>query len=178
MLRIILAAAMVFAGAGARAQAPSDPPRGGPAYARVYVIAVCAASEEISDECLSQGLRLAAYALSEMYLRAYRGQTNWNSLRVRFPYGWVEASQERFLRDVETQGIARAKEKIESEYAPIDRALMLGEAVKAEAWLMQATFEASDGRNWSHDWAQYRHDFAASHPMRQLLRANLFQNAR
>ena len=118
----------------------------------------------MNDDCLTQGVRHAAYALSEMYLRAYRGQLVWNSLRVRFPYGWAEASQTRFLRDVERQGIALAGEKIARETAATS-------GDRLQGWRDNALLEAASGRNWSHDWGQYRHDFAPAHVTRQLTAA-------
>ena len=101
-----------------------------------------------------------------MYLRAYRGQLVWNSLRVRFPYGWTEASQTRLLRDVERQGIALASEKIAREATA-------SSGDRLQSWQSNALVEAAAGSNWFHDWGQYRHDFAPAHVTRQLAAADL-----
>lgn len=165
MIRSLLAGAILTVSSAAFAQVPPDiEARLPPPYFRAYVIAVCAASEDINDDCMKEGQRNAAYALSEMYLRAYRGQLVWNSLRLRFPFGWAEASQTRFLRDVERDGIALASAKIARETAGSER---------LENWQASAIAEAASGSNWSHDWGQYRHDFAPGHVTRQLAQADL-----
>ena len=166
MIRLVIGLCLLIGGA-AQAQIPPDvETRLPPAYFRVYVVAICAAAQEVTDDCLTQGLRHAAYALSEMYLRAYRGQLVWNSLRVRFPYGWTEASQTRLLRDVERQGIALAGEKIAREAAA-------SSSDRLQSWQNNALTEAASGSNWLHDWGQYRHDFAPAHVTRQLAAADL-----
>lgn len=162
MIRLVFGLCLLIGGV-AHAQIPPEmEARLPPAYFRVYVVAVCAAAEEVTDDCLVQGQQHAAYVLSEMYLRAYRGQFVWNSLRVRFPYGWAEASQTRFLRDVERHGIVLARNKI-------------GEAKGAamESFEANALAEANAGNNWSHDWIQSRHDFAPGNVTRQLMQADL-----
>ena len=131
---------------------------------RLYVVAVCAASE-VSDECLTQAQDVATRAFAESYLKAYRGNAFFNSLRVRFPYGWVRESQLRFLRDVEGAGIRRAKSLIAAEVA--------GDAAKTDGWEILALAEAADGRNWAHDWSENRHDFDAANALRQFRQANL-----
>ena len=154
-------------GGAAQAQIPPEiEARLPPPYFRAYVVAVCPAAEEVTDDCLTQGLRHAAYVLSEMYLRAYRGQLVWNSLRVRFPYGFAEASQTRLLREVERQGIALASDKIAREAAAPS-------GDRLQSWQDNALIEAASGNNWSHDWGQYRHDFAPAHVTRQLAAAEL-----
>jgi hypothetical protein len=166
MIRILLAAAIFLASEAAPAQMrPDIEARLPPPYFRVYVIAVCAASEDITDDCMREGRRNAAYALSEMYLRAYRGQMVWNALRLRFPYGWAEASQKRFLGDVERDGIALASQTIARDNA--------GGSERLENWRTGAIDEAAAGSNWSHDWGQYRHDFAPANVTRQLAEAEL-----
>jgi hypothetical protein len=167
MIRFLLAGMILFGGGAAHAQMPPEiEARLPPPYFRVYVIAVCAASEDITDDCMNEGLRNAAYALSEMYLRAYRGQLNWNSLRLRFPYGWAEASQTRFLRDVERKGVELASDKIARDGAP-------GGDERLENWRLAAYAEAASGGNWLHEWSEYRHDFAPSHVTRQLVQADI-----
>jgi hypothetical protein len=166
MIRLLIGLSLLIGGA-AQAQIPPEiEARLPPPNFRVYVIAICAATQEITDDCLTQGLRHAAYSLSEMYLRGYRGQLVWNSLRVRFPHGWAEASQTRILRDIERQGIALAGEMIarEATAASSDR---------LQSWQNNALMEAASGSNWSHDWGQYRHDFAPAHVTRQLVAADL-----
>jgi hypothetical protein len=101
-----------------------------------------------------------------MYLRAFQGKFVWNSLRLRFPFGWVEKSQMRFLLEVEQAGIALASEKIARDM-PVP-----GES-KLQSWQDNALAEAAAGGNWSHDWKQYRHDFAPAHVTRQLAAAEL-----
>ncbi len=166
MIRLVIGLCLLIGGA-AQAQIPPEiEARLPPPTFRVYVVAVCAAAQEATDDCLTQGLRHAAYALSEMYLRAYRGQLVWNSLRVRFPYGWTEASQTRLLRDVERQGIALASEKIAREATAIS-------SDRLQTWQDNALMEAASGSNWSHDWGQYRHDFAPAHVTRQIAAAEL-----
>ena len=166
MIRLVIGLCLLIGGA-AQAQIPPEiEARLPPSNFRVYVVAVCAAANEVTDDCLTQGLRHAAYALSEMYLRAYRGQLVWNSLRVRFPYGWAEASQTRLLRDVERQGIALASEQIAREATATS-------ADRLQSWQNNAIVEAASGSNWSHDWGQYRHDFAPAHVTRQLAAAEL-----
>ena len=166
MIRLVIGLCLLIGGA-AQAQIPPDiEARLPPAYFRAYVVAICAAADEVTDDCLTQGQRHAAYALSEMYLRAYRGQLVWNSLRVRFPYGWTEASQTRLLRDVERQGIALASEKIAREAAA-------SSGDRLQSWQDNALTEAASGGNWLHDWGQYRHDFAPAHVTRQLAAAEL-----
>ena len=165
MIRLIIGLCLLIGGA-AQAQIPPEiEARLPPAYFRAYVVAICAAADEVTDDCLTQGQRHAAYALSEMYLRAYRGQLVWNSLRVRFPFGWTEASQTRLLRDVERQGIALASEKIAREAA--------ASGDRLQSWQNNALLEAASGSNWLHDWGQYRHDFAPAHVTRQLAAAEL-----
>ncbi len=167
MIRSLIAGAMILGCGAAAAQVPPDVEARLPAPAfRVYVIAVCAASEEITDDCVSQGMRLAAYSLSEMYLRTYQGRFVWNSLRLRFPYGWVEASQIRFLRDVEQAAILLTRAQLERDGGGI-------EAI--EAWQMHALAESVSGENWAHDWTQNRHDFAPANVTRQLRQANLMR---
>jgi len=166
MIRLVIGLCLLIGGE-AQAQIPPEiEMRLPPPYFRVYVVAVCAATEEINDDCVTQGLRNAAYALSEMYLRAYRGQLVWNSLRVRFPYGWAKASQTRLLRDVERQGIALASEKIAREATATN-------SDRLQSWQNIALVEAASGSNWSHDWGQYHHDFAPAHVTRQLAAAEL-----
>jgi hypothetical protein len=165
MIRLVLGLCLLIGGAAQAQIAPEIEARPPPNF-RVYVVAVCAAADEVTDDCLTQGLRHAAYALSEMYLRAYRGQPVWNSLRVRFPYGWTEASQTRLLRDVERQGITLAGEKIAREAAA-------SSDVRLRSWQDNALTEAASGSNWSHDWGQYRHDFAPVHVTRQLAASEL-----
>ena len=166
MIRLAIGLCLLIGGV-AQAQIPPEiEARLPPPYFRAYVVAVCAAAEEVTDDCLTQGLRHAGFALSEMYLRAYRGQLVWNSLRVRFPYGWAEASQTRLLRDVERQGIALAREKISREAAATS-------GDRLQRWHDHALMEAASGSNWSHDWGQYRHDFAPAHVTRQLAAAEL-----
>jgi len=163
MIRLVIGLCLLIGGV-AQAQIPPEiEARLPPPNFRVYVIAICAAAE-VSDDCLTQGQRHAAYALSDMYLRAYRGQLVWNALRVRFPHGWAEASQTRLLRDVERQGIALAGETIARE------AVAPGGG-RLQSWQDSALAEAASGSNWSHDWGQYRHDFAPAHVTRQLAAA-------
>ena len=165
MIRFVIGLCLLI-GATAQAQIPPEiETRLPPPYFRVYVVAICAAAQEVTDDCLTQGMRHAAYALSDMYLRAYRGQLVWNSLRVRFPYGWAEASQTRLLRDVEREGIALANETIAREATATSDRL--------QSWQNNALVEAASGSNWSHDWGQYRHDFAPAHVTRQLAAAEL-----
>ena len=166
MIRLVIGLCLLIGGA-AQAQIPPEiEARLPPPNFRVYVVAVCAAADEVTDDCLTQGLRHAAYTLSEMYLRAYRGQLVWNSLRVRFPFGWAQASQTRLLRDVERQGVALASEKIAREAAA-------SSGDRLQSWQDNALAEAASGSNWLHDWGQYRHDFAAGHVTRQLAAAEL-----
>src|SRR5581483_2494733 len=158
MIRLVTGLWLLIGGL-AQAQIPPEiEARLPPPYFRAYVVAVCAAAEEVTDDCLMQGLRHAAYALSEMYLRGYRGQLVWNSLRVRFPYGWAEASQTRFLRDVERQGIALARDKLDG-----------ANNASLDSFETNALAEANAGSNWS----QNRHDFAPANVTRQLMRAEL-----
>ncbi len=167
MIRFLLAGAILAVSATAFAQQipPEIEARLPPPYFRVYVIAVCAASEDITDDCMQAGRRNAAYALSEMYLRAYGGKLVWNALRLRFPYGWAEASQTRFLRDVESEGIAIANASIARDVA--------ANGERLDNWRMDAIREAALGSNWSHEWSQYRHDFAPAHVTRQLVQAEM-----
>ncbi len=174
MIRLV-AGLFLLIGGVAQAQIPPEiEARLPPPYFRVYVVAVCAAAEEVSEDCMAEGLRHGAYALSEMYLRAYRGQLVWNSLRLRFPYGWAQASQTRFLQDLEKRAIALATDQIGRDIA----ARMLPEqaavfASRIERWRTDALMEAATGDNWSHGWSEYRHDFAPVHVTRQLTRAEL-----
>lgn len=177
MLRSIvlgLACAALFSVTSARAQIPAGSEAHlTPSYFRAYIIAVCAAAEEVNDDCLTQGRRDAAYALSEMYLRGYREQPLWNSLRVRFPYGWAAASQSRFLRDIELEAIDLAKKKIASVIAADSSVGTDAQNGRLEAWHAQMAAEAASGRNWSHHWAEYRHEVMPTQVMRQITEAGL-----
>lgn len=166
MARFLVTGMLLLAAAAANAQVPPDiEARLPPLYYRAYIVAVCAAAEEITDDCMSEGRRNAAHALSDMYVRAFQGKLVWNSLRLRFPYGWAEKSQTRFLQEVERTGIELATERISRE------------AVSSEAlkiWRESALAEAAAGNNWSHDWGRFSsHDFAPAHVTRQLAAAEL-----
>ncbi len=177
MLRSIvlgLACAGLFSASSARAQIPAGSEAHlTPSYFRAYIIAVCAAAEEVNDDCLTQGRRDAAYALSEMYLRGYREQPLWNSLRVRFPYGWVEASQSRFLRDIELEAIVLGKEKIASLIAGESALGAEAQRGRLEAWHIRVLAEVVGGRNWSHHWAENRHEFMPAQVMHHLVQTGL-----
>lgn len=167
MVRSLIAGTILLLSAAAHAQMPAViEARLPPPHFRVYVIAVCAAAEEVNDYCMNEGRRNSAYALAEMYLRAYRGQYVFNALRVRFPFGWVEVSQTRFLREIELQAIALASGWIARETASSSQE-------RLQNWQGNALAEAASGSNWSHDWREYSHDFAPVHVTRQLADAEL-----
>jgi hypothetical protein len=163
-----LVTGMLFLAATATAQAQLPPEieaRLPPSHYRAYTVAVCAAAEEITDDCINEGRRNAAHALSEMYLRAFQGKLVWNSLRLRFPHGWVEKSQTRFLQEVERAGIALAADRFARE---------AGSSEALKSWQDGALAEATAGSNWSHDWGRSSsHDFAPAHVTRQLAAAEL-----
>jgi hypothetical protein len=165
MLRFLVTGLLLPAAAVQAQLPPEIEARLPPAYYRAYIVAVCAAAEEITDDCMNEGRRNAAHALSEMYLRAFQGKLVWNSLRLRFPYGWAEKSQTRFLQEVERAGIALAGERIARE---------AGSSDALKNWQDRALIEAASGVNWSHDWGRASsHDFAPGHVMRQLAAAEL-----
>lgn len=174
MVRLVCTVLATLMAAGALAQAPLEQPSRVPPLGRFYVVAVCAASEEVSDDCLSQGRDVAARAFADIYLKAYRGYPFLNSLRLRFPYGWAEGSQTRFLREIEAQGIRLARAQIARDIAAVTPAgLRDSEGGKADGWETLALAEASDGRNWSHDWRENKHDLESVHVQRQLRQADL-----
>jgi hypothetical protein len=163
-------AAFLLSSAGSAAAQTAEP-RPVPLYARVYVIAVCAASEEVTNDCIDQGLSLASYALADMYVRAYRGQPLWNTLRVRFPYGWAEASQRRFLLDLERRAIASAKDQMEGPAADLGPERSERRA-SINIWHDHALM-ALDGRNWSHEWAENKHDFSPAQILKTFAQASV-----
>lgn len=172
MLRLIAAVTMIALCGPALGQTPE--PRI-PLYARVYVVAICAAAEEITDDCLNQGLVHASYALSEMHLRAYRGQPLWNSLRVRFPYGFVENSQRRFLSDLERRAAGAAKEALDRDITQfaLPDGLREQQLALIDEWSTLAQSNAANGGNWSHDWSENRHDFAPAQAVGLFSQINL-----
>jgi hypothetical protein len=150
-------------------------------FSRSFVVAVCIGTEELTDDCLSHGEQEATKRLIDFYLREFAKEAVKDALTLRFPKFMSETEQLRELAKIEKTAVEVASKKIsddlgkliplhwDSEQDRLDKvAVMLGQDNRYRDWWIRASYEASHGTNWSHEWSTSTHRFNKGTAYRQL----------
>ena len=143
-----------------------------------FVVSVCLADFEYSTACRERSLLEAVKRLEQIYLDDYAMRRAAGSLRVWFPQGVQRQEQLRFLREVEDRAIAAIAKKLQDE---VDQSAASqtnssglnnqqeGWAEQVKKWREDASMEARNGTNWSHDWSSRTHLYQTGMALRELI---------
>jgi hypothetical protein len=143
-----------------------------------FVVSVCLADLEYSLGCRERSLLEAVKRLEQIYLDDYAMRRAAGSLRVWFPQGVQRQEQLRFLREVEDRAIAAMAKKLQDEVdqsaasqmnSPGANDQQEGWAEQVKKWREEASMEARNGTNWSHDWASRTHLYQTGMALHELI---------
>jgi hypothetical protein len=143
-----------------------------------FVVSVCLADFEYSIACRERSLLEAVKRLEQIYLDDYAMRRAAGSLRVWFPQGVQRQEQIRFLREVEDRAIAAMAKKLQDEVdqsaasqmsSPGANDQQEGWAEQVKKWREDASMDARNGTNWSHDWSSRTHLYQTGMALRELI---------
>ena len=160
---------------------PGPPPNPPTTSGQAFVVAVCAGTSDLSDDCLRRGELEATEELGEFYVRQYAKRVIMNSLTLRFPHVMSRPDQLRFLAKVEKQTLKVAEAQLKADVATLtpfrwdteqdrqNKQTVVNETARTvKQWGDKARSEADKGSNWSHDWSSNSHKFNEGEAFKQL----------
>jgi len=146
-----------------------------------FVVSVCLADLEYTSACREVSLLEATKRLEQIYLDGYAMRRAAGSLKVWFPPRVERSEQLRFLREVEERAIiavakdlqARTDQSAASQMRPPgaygEDASGQETAQRVRKWREDASMEARNGTNWSHDWSSRTHSYRTETALRKFI---------
>jgi hypothetical protein len=148
-----------------------------------FTVSVCLVDWEYSSACRERSLLEAAKRLEQIYLDVYAMRRAAGSLRIWFPPHVERSEQLLFLRQIEDLAIAAMVRKLqngeadESAAPEMDLRGSYGDDTASDQqsspqvrkWREDATMEARNGTNWTHDWSSRTHAYQTGMALRELV---------
>ena len=148
-----------------------------------FTVSVCLADWVYSSACRERSLLEAAKRLEQIYLDVYAMRRAAGSLRIWFPPHVEQSEQLLFLRQIEDLAIAAMVRKLqngeadESAAPEMDLRGSYGDDTASDQqsspqvrkWREDATMEARNGTNWTHDWSSRTHAYQTGMALRELV---------
>src|ERR1051326_2962410 len=155
-------------------QGAGDPPGPPPdTFTRSIVVAVCINDQDLSGDCLDQGIAELNRRLIKMYITEYvRGRAD-GYLEVTVPR-WVDRRKVLDLfQDLEERVIATIEQRMLSDVAQLTSFdWRVEQRAKVEDWVQQARQDNIADSNWTHNWQTGSHTFGGGPAFQQLHRVN------
>jgi hypothetical protein len=156
-----------------------------------FVISVCVDDFEYSIACRERSSLESAKRLEQIYLDDYANGRVAGTLNIWFAVAAERGEQVQFLREVEDRAIESMTRKLKddvdhlaastenSQATPGDAEGAIREiAQQVQRWHDDASTEARNGTNWSHDWESRTHSYKPGPTLYELVRIGDHSRAR
>lgn len=148
-----------------------------------FVISVCLDDFEYSIACRERGSLEAAKRLEQIYLDDWAAGRVAGTLNIWFSVPAERGEQLQFLRQVEARAIESVARKLKdninhlsapstnSQEITVDPESAISHAAQqVQKWHDDASMEARNGTNWSHDWGSRTHSYEPGSALHELVR--------
>lgn len=148
-----------------------------------FVVSVCVDDFEYSIACRERSSLEAAKRLEHIYLDDYTAGRIAGTLIIWFAVAAERGEQVEFLREVEDRAIESTARKLKddvghlaastenSRESPGDVAGAIRQLVQqVQRWHDDASTEAHNGTNWSHEWGSRTHSYKPGPALHELVR--------
>jgi hypothetical protein len=151
--------------------------------ALAFVVSVCLDDFEYSIACRERSSLEAAKRLEQIYLDDYAAGRAAGTLIVWFAVAAERGEQVHFLREVEDRAIESAARKLKDDVDHLTASAENSQETPGDAegaiqqitqqvqrWHDDASMEARNGTNWSHDWESRTHSYKPGPALYELVR--------
>ena len=148
-----------------------------------FVVSVCLDDFEYSLACRERSSLEAAKRLEQIFLDDYAAGRAAGTLNIWFAVTAERGEQLQFLREAEDRAIESVTRKLKDQAQhlavspenPLEtsgdpQGVMLQVAQQIQRWHDDASLEAREGTNWSHDWGSRTHSYKHGPALYELVR--------